>query len=699
MFGRWKKWQQSLSVQLVLTLVGLVFLTATAIGIPALWIIQSQIERQTWALVAQGSQTTQLLISNKLSDLTNLSILTAQRPTLNRLVEQNDLDGLTLYLPVLREGAGLDVLLVCDSEQRVFVQTGDPLHDEVCPRPLINGFYLEETATTSKGWFLSAYPLSSDNTSHYVIVGNAIDDPYARQLHGESGMELILLFNGKYGSSSFQNGDQAWTENESTAFTRSPDSGTLTIHGIDYFAVRSAYNGGDLETVTALSLAEMTNIRRQLTWAFGAGILGVTLLSSGLGIARSRRITRPLRHLRDAAEEFRKGELTEPVSVDTDINELAILSYTLDDARIAINHTLTELRDEKAWREHILESVIEGIITIDKWNRISFFSRGAEDITGWKQDEVLGEFINHIFKLSEGDGSFSEYIPKPGGTQKVLVKFRDNRAATLAITGAKLVPPEAGKADYALVLRDVSNEEAIRRLLGDFLANISHEFRTPLSGLAASIELLLDQLADLEQFEIEELLNNIHLGTISLQNLIDNLLEGASIETGRFQVWTQSADAVEIVDEAIRMVQPLVDKYGLTIRKVWPAKLPEVQADPRRTIQVLVNLLSNAVKWGGEGSEITISIHAGVEEIKISVADRGPGIPLESQATLFHRFAQSQTGSRAEQGAGLGLSVVKAIIEAQGGQVGVRNRKERGAEFWFTLPLVKHNTDLGEEEN
>jgi len=686
MFVRWKRWQQGLTVQIVTTMIGLVFLTAFAIGIPVLWISQTQLERQAWTLVNQVNQTTHILIETKQKDLTNLAILAAQRPALNRLVEQNDQIGLDRYLAELQTRLELDLLVICGPQER----TSDlELSRAVCRHPGIEGFFLEESGVSPRGWFLSSYPLSKEAEGFWGVVGVEVDDQFTRQLQTIAGMELVLLFNDQYGASSFQNGLTTWEGIDPALGVDPAQSLTFEAGGIHYFAIRSAFGGTDLEVLTALALTDMMIARQQLHWVVGAGVLGVILLSSSLGMVRARRISRPLNRLQEAAGELRKGELSKPVKIDTQIKELAQLSYALDDARIALNHILAGLRKEKAWSEHILESVVEGIITIDRWGRITFFSKGAEAITGWNQDEVLGQFIDSIIKLSEGDGSFSQYIPAPGGKQKMLVRLKNGNPATLDISGAKLVPPEADQADFALVLRDVSNEEAIRRLLGDFLANVTHEFRTPLSGLEASIELLLEQLPDLEQHEIEELLNNIHLGILSLQQLIDNLLEGASIEAGKFQVRIQPTSAIEIAEEAIRIVQPLVDKYGLVVGKVWPDGLPQVRADPRRTIQVIVNLLSNAVKWSKEHTEIIVSITTHQNFVEIMVSDDGPGILPEDQKTLFHRFGKGQAGNRAGHGAGLGLSVVKAIVEAQGGQVGVRNRAHGGAEFWFTIPILK----------
>jgi signal transduction histidine kinase len=229
----------------------------------------------------------------------------------------------------------------------------------------------------------------------------------------------------------------------------------------------------------------------------------------------------------------------------------------------------------------------------------------------------------------------------------------------------------------------------MHRLLGHFMENITHEFRTPLSSLGASIELLLDQAPDLSHGEMEELLTSLHLGTVGLQTLVDNLLESASIESGRFRVAPRPSDLGNIIGEAVKTMEPLLHKYDQHLVVEVPIAIPLVYADPRRNVQVLVNLLSNANKYSPANEEITVIAEQIDGWVRVMVSDRGPGIPQEYREGLFTRFMRpGYMSDDAQAGAGLGLSVVKAIIEAQGGKVGVDDNPDGGARFWFTIKLV-----------
>jgi signal transduction histidine kinase len=259
----------------------------------------------------------------------------------------------------------------------------------------------------------------------------------------------------------------------------------------------------------------------------------------------------------------------------------------------------------------------------------------------------------------------------------------------LAVSSSKFVPPEAGNATRALVIRDVTDEERIHRLMGEFMANITHEFRTPLSALSASVELLMDQLPDLSIPEIQELIQVLNVGILNLQSFIDNLIEAASIEGGRFKVNRKPISFQSIIDDATNMIEPIAQKYGVIINQPKAKQTFMVMADQRRTSQALLNLLSNAIKFSPPGGQINLSTVILGKEVMIEVSDEGKGVSENRSAQLFNRFISSSDGDNdVDFGLGLGLAVVKAIIEAQDGSVGFKNRQEGGALFWITLPMI-----------
>jgi PAS domain S-box-containing protein len=245
------------------------------------------------------------------------------------------------------------------------------------------------------------------------------------------------------------------------------------------------------------------------------------------------------------------------------------VAQALDFARLELRGALADLRQERDWVNHLLDSIVEGTMTLDADGRITFFSQGAERITGWPRQEAIGRRADDLLQMVDTSAPFSQFIPA-GQKERLAVQMADGRQLILAMTVAQLAPPTARDAEVALVFRDVTEEEALRRLLGHFLANMAHEFRTPLSALAASIELLLDEAPDLSHEEFEELLNALHLGILGLQTLVDNLLESASIESGRFRIAPRPTDLRQIIAEAAQTMTPLIHKHGQRLRLELP---------------------------------------------------------------------------------------------------------------------------------
>ncbi len=695
----------SLRSQLLLSFVIMILLTAAAIGLPALWLMRDQLNRQAWAQVDQGSQAALALYAARQNEMQNLATLTAERPTLRSLL-QADQNELVSYLQTLRNGANLDLILVCDSRQQPLAQAGPLTPAPWCDlSPSVTFRVLPEPSISPQLWLLAAHPLEDDfgQPLGLVVVGLALDDAFVRTVQAQTGLEHTLLWQGQAVATTLQGGLNAYH----TALARSPapalpyaapSLGNFTRHSFNvgaqpFFANRfrlTAGNSSDPAVEVALAVDNLVATRQQLAWIVAGGIVAVTALGSGLGLLLTRRISQPLARLTSAATKMSQGNLTSPIPADPRVREVALVAYALEAARLDLQSTLTDLRREKAWSNHLLESIVEGIITLDERHRIIFFSQGAERITGWQREAVRGRSCDEVFSLVNAPQPFSHLLPGLERRTKMVVALPDGRQATLAFTGARLTP--AGQpAQTALVFRDVSEEELMHRLVGHFLANIAHEFRTPLSALAASVELLLDQAADLSQAELQELLTSLHLGVLGLQTLIDNLLESASIEAGRFRVSPRPTQVADIIGEVARTIQPLLAKRGQCLEVDLPASLPPVQADPRRTAQILTNLLSNASKYSPDNTEITVGAGLVEQQMRVTVADHGPGIPPEDQTGLFRLFMRGRAGEEnqtAQGGTGLGLSVVKAIVEAQGGAVGVENRPGQGAVFWFTLPVT-----------
>jgi two-component system phosphate regulon sensor histidine kinase PhoR len=691
-----------LTVQIVFSFVVLVVLTAVATGLPDVFLIRNQIQRQAWAQVDQGSRATQALYAAWQDEVTGLATLTSQRPTLTDLLSRRGEErALTEYLQTLKHDTELDLLVACDESQSIAAQAGQIIGVDLCAIQDTVSFHVSTADQAEQVWFLATHSVG-DETNHLgkVIAGAVLDDEFAIQLREQTGLEHTLLVDGRQVASSLP-AESKGQATDIRHLTSIPGADviqpmTFKVDDLPYFAAHIPLNslgpvdGFDLTDEVALVVADIATTQRQLVLLLSASVVAIALVVSILGVFVARRIGRPLAQLADAAATFSEGNLDQPVSVRGEVREVRQVAQALEQARIELRLTISELRQANAWSEHLLDAIAEGIVTLDNRNHITFFSPGAEYITGLSQEAATGRDCDEVFILADSEAPFSQHLPPVGKRSKILLQLEDGRQVTLAITGAQLAPPADDEGGLALVLRDVSETEIMHRLVGEFLANITHEFRTPLSALAASAELLLDQAPSLSREELQELLAALHLSILRLQTLIDNLLESARVEAGHFSVNPHPTDLGQMIAEAAHIMQPLQDKYNQRLVLQLPATIPSVQADSRRTAQVLVNLLSNAIRYSPDNTEINIRVTILGNWARVAVADRGPGVPEDYRPDLFRPFAHpAALDSLSRHGAGLGLSVAKAIVEAHGGQVGVEDRPGGGSVFWFTLPLAE----------
>jgi signal transduction histidine kinase len=260
--------------------------------------------------------------------------------------------------------------------------------------------------------------------------------------------------------------------------------------------------------------------------------------------------------------------------------------------------------------------------------------------------------------------------------------MRDGSLRSMVIVSA---PPTEGQ--QVQVLRDETDLESVRRARDSVLANISHEFRTPLAAQLASIELLQDGLEHLTAAEQRELFQNLERGVLRLMRLIDNLLESVRIEAGQLGIRAQTLDLPNIAEEAAALVRPLLGQRRQSIEFDWPADLPSIVGDGQRLIQVFVNLLANAGKYAPDNTPIRVGGEVRGATVAFWVEDEGAGIADADPGSVFQRFQRAGNVEPDAAGLGLGLWIVRSIVERHGGEVNVERTANQRTRFLITLPV------------
>ncbi|UCE05772.1 MAG: hypothetical protein JSW07_19610 [bacterium] len=234
-------------------------------------------------------------------------------------------------------------------------------------------------------------------------------------------------------------------------------------------------------------------------------------------------------------------------------------------------------------------------------------------------------------------------------------------------------------------------------LKSEFISHVSHELRTPLTSIQWSIENLLDGIPEQPSPKVKEYLEGIHDSSQHLGRMIENLLDVSRIEQGRIEIFSERINISEEVNKVLEILKPLADKKNIRFKTTLPESL-WVRADRDRLRDILTNILDNAIKYSNEGDEVEVKIETKIdtkklrgeekEMISISVIDHGPGIPEEKQEAIFERFERIRKDKAVrEKGLGLGLHIVKKLVELQGGRIWVVSEVGKGSAFTFTLPI------------
>lgn len=688
----------TLTTRLIAAFILAIVITTILAGVPSYLLLRNELKNQTIAHLRDGKHVTKILLEAEKARVLNNANLASERPSLQQLLLENDKVGLSEYIGEFKNNAGLDMFFVRDS-------SGEFVAGDILDHPCINiqsigsAYFYSPACDETQIIILATQPITGDLAdSFYITVGVQIDHDFAYQLAQATGYDQNFFVDEKIVATSIR---------EPTSYPtplQIADAGQFDWDDIDskfingkyynttYQLLADEWNEQMIVNEVALQVEGLRTANQRALLSLILSTLVIAIGGSIVGVLFARNLIAPLNHLTSAARNISHGDFSSPIPIPQEPYEIATLATAFEESRANTRQIMDELSRAKVWSETVLQSIEEGIVTFDDQLTITSFNRSAQNITGWLSEEAIGRSLDEVLRLPEGSSLFSELIPPTGGKTQIEVLTRTGRKTNFSVTFAQLTPTSEDNLQTALVMRDITEEEATQSLQTYFLGNISHEFRTPLSALNASVELMLYELADLSKSEINELLNAIHRSVTGLQTLIDNLLESSRIQAGRNQIILQPIEFGDVVLDAVSVMKPLLDRrrQDLVLRQLESNLV--VMADPTRMTQVLVNLLMNASKYSPMDSTIELIAHRPDDHtLEVLVIDRGIGISPTDMENIFRRFVRLSDQDGAQYGIGLGLSVVKAIIEEHRGEVGVKSNPSGGSIFWFRIPLNGNN--------
>ena len=465
-------------------------------------------------------------------------------------------------------------------------------------------------------------------------------------------------------------------------------SATLN-HDLVYLALRHQPARGE-PVVLRLALplkqidAAVAHFRRQLLLAASLVIL---TLAGAASLLVSRAFSGRVERLKAFSRRVAAGDFR-PLAAERRGDALDDLAGALNETAARLDATIRSLTDERNRSAAILRSMAEGVAVISVDERVLFSNQAFSQILGLDAPNCEGRRLLEVTRQSDLLLVIKQALAA-GESARGEVVVGTVRPRSFLVTAAPVLGPHAGEVTGAvLVLHDISELRRLERVRRDFMANVSHEFKTPLTAIQGFAETLLGGAIEDAQNR-GRFLEIIRDHARRLARLTDDLLKLAQIEAGRMELDFQPVLVAELVAACIETTRFKGEQKQQTFEIECPPGLPPGRGDAARLREVLQNLLDNAVQYTPEGGRITVRARVAEGAIEITVSDTGIGIPQADQERIFERFYRVDAArSREVGGTGLGLSIAKHIVEAHGGRIRVESIVGAGSHFHFTIPLA-----------
>jgi signal transduction histidine kinase len=663
-----------------------VLLVLFGISISAIGLLRDLADEQGLARVRLAGAAAREDIRRVSEDTLTAARTLAARPTLQRLIREQRLATLRPFLKRACDTTGADTCAVVVPGAAP-VATGRIVDwAAVLAASSEQGERFLVVTTAGEPPLTGARGAVGGSTTEVILL-RALDERLAARLSERAGIEIRLLNYLAYAEAS----PDEFTPLHAAGLADGR-SAAQRLEALDVYVASfpvSASTGEAVALIEPRLPADASDsavrglVGQLLLTALLLGLLGI-----GAAVLLGRRVAAPMGDLTAAASRLGQGDFSTAIPLSGPA-EVGTLARTMEDMRRNLVELTDTLRQREAEAQAVLQGVVEGVFAVDRDRRVRYLNPRAEQLLGVASQEAVGRFCGDVLRPAAPGGvrpcdtDCPILTARRDGTARATERLNvsEGNVRTTVITSAGMVDDI-----QVQVLRDETELESARRARDSVLANISHEFRTPLASQLASIELLREGLETLAPEARRELVLSLERGAIRLTRLIDNLLESVRIESGQTSIRQQSVALGDVIDDARSQMESLALQRNQQIVVDLPAELPTVDGDAPRLTQVFVNLLANASKFAPEGTVIRVGGGSAGTAVLVWVEDDGPGVPEPAEGSIFDRFHRGASGEPEPGGLGLGLWIVKSIIDRHGGNVVAARSSEGRTRFTVTVP-------------
>lgn len=407
-----------------------------------------------------------------------------------------------------------------------------------------------------------------------------------------------------------------------------------------------------------------------------------------ISMLMSKKISRPIEEMKRNIRRMACGELECHVPSADETEETGELADALNTMAVQLKKRMSDIVRQKNEREAILSGMSEGVIVIDPESKVISINPAAAKLLGASPDYNAGTKTIYELVRNTALQNFVGHLLKTGEQREEEMDFHYNNETRRLHVRGKLVLDESGIPLWSLVvMNDITRIKVLEGMRAEFVANVSHEIKTPVSAIKASVETLLECEAAESREERERFLKIIGKHADRLDALVSDVLSLSRLESkDSFELAQTEESVAEIISVAADLCREKADSKQM---KIAVSAAPELMIKVDRPLfeQTIVNLIDNAIKYSPEKSTVAVVAEEIEKSFRISVCDKGCGIPKEHIHRIFERFYRvDKARSRKAGGTGLGLAIVKHIIKAHGGSIEVRSSPGEGSVFTINIP-------------